>query len=102
MIEIQPTDLAAIDGAVILDVREDHEFAEVRATTAVSIPMSQFVDRLAEVPTDETLYVICAAGGRSAQVAQFLEQRGYEAVNVAGGTGSWVSDGLPTLSGAPA
>ncbi|AMB59252.1 rhodanese-like domain-containing protein [Microterricola viridarii] len=102
MIEIQPTELAAIDGAIILDVREDHEFAEVRAATAVSIPMSQFVDRFDEVPVDETLYVICAAGGRSAQVAQYLEQRGYEAVNVAGGTGAWVAAGLPTLSGAPA
>lgn len=102
MIDIQPTELAAIDGAFILDVREDHEFAQLRAASAHSIPMSQFIERFDEVPAEETLYVICASGGRSAQVAQYLEQRGLDAVNVAGGTIAWAEAGLPTLSGAPA
>lgn len=101
MIEIQPTELAALDGAIVLDVREDYEFAQQRVPGALSIPISQFIERFDEVPTDETLYVICAVGGRSAQVAQYLEQRGYDAVNVAGGTIAWAEAGLPTESGTP-
>ncbi|MET1020078.1 MAG: rhodanese-like domain-containing protein [Microterricola sp.] len=101
MIEIQPTELAAIDGAVILDVREEYEFEQLHVPSARSIPISQFIERFDEVPADETLYVICAVGGRSAQVSQYLEQRGYDAVNVAGGTIAWAEAGLPTASGAP-
>lgn len=101
MNEIQATELQSIDGAYVLDVREDYEFAQIRLPNAVNIPISQFMNRFNEVPADETLYVICAVGGRSAQVAQYLEQRGYDAINVAGGTNAWADAGLPTLSGAP-
>lgn len=102
MIEIHPSELATIEGSIVLDVREEYEFAQQRVPHAVNIPISQFIDRLDEVPADETLYIICAVGGRSAQVAQYLEQRGYDAINVAGGTNAWADAGLPTLNGAPA
>ncbi len=102
MIEIQPTELAALKDAIVIDVREVSEFEQVRLPHAVNIPISQFIERFDEVPTEATLYVICAVGGRSAQVAQYLEQRGYDAVNVAGGTYAWADAGLPTTSGASA
>lgn len=77
----------------LIDVREDHEFAAGRVPGAVSIPMSQLGERLGELP-DGAFDVICQAGGRSAQVVTALEARGYDATNVAGGTGEWIDRGF--------
>lgn len=83
-------------GAQLIDVRETDEYAEVRAQGAVNIPMSEFVGRIDEIDLDRDIYIICKLGGRSAQVAEYLEQRGIEAINVNGGTDGWVAAGLPT------
>jgi rhodanese-related sulfurtransferase len=91
--------LAKLPDAAIIDVREPDEFAQVRAAGAVSIPMSQFVERASELPADETLYVICASGVRSARVVEYLEGHDYRAVNVEGGTYAWSDAGLPVLQG---
>jgi len=34
-------------------------------------------------------YVICQIGGRSEQASLFLDQEGYQVVNVLGGTSAW-------------
>lgn len=101
MREIDVTELETIlaEGAPLVDVREADEFAEARVPGAVSVPLSEFVARIDEVPADGTVYVICAAGGRSAQAAQYLEARGVDAVNVAGGTMAWLQSGRTVASG---
>lgn len=86
-------------GAQLIDVRETDEFAEVRADGAVNIPMSEFTSRVGELDQDRDIYVICKLGGRSAQVGEYLEQRGIDAINVAGGTDGWVAAGLPHTTG---
>lgn len=103
MQEITTTELAALgESAIIIDVREDGEYEQVRVPGSTHIPMSDFVTRIAEVPKEETLYIMCAAGGRSAQVTAYLAQEGYDAVNVQGGINAWQSAGLPSESGAVA
>ena len=96
---ITVTELAALSDATIIDVREPDEFAQVRAAGAVNVPMSQIIERIDELPADETLYVICAVGGRSAKVAEYLESRDYDVVNVEGGTYAWTDAGLPVKQG---
>ncbi|MEJ3405174.1 rhodanese-like domain-containing protein [Rathayibacter sp. YIM 133350] len=99
MESITPAELAALgDDAVIIDVREVDEVAQVRVPGALNIPMSQFVDRIGELP-EGTLYVMCAAGARSARVTEFLEQQGYDAINVSGGIGEWAAGGHPVERG---
>jgi rhodanese-related sulfurtransferase len=75
----------------LLDVREDWEtkLAPV-PTDIVHIPMGQIADRLGELdPVKETV-VICRSGGRSAQVAHFLERQGFGKVfNLSGGILAW-------------
>jgi rhodanese-related sulfurtransferase len=94
--QIPTAELAALGSeAVLIDVREDDEYAAARVAGSVHIPMSAFVARLAEVPKDETVYIMCAAGVRSAQVSAFLNQQGYDAVNVDGGLTAWQQAGLP-------
>lgn len=83
--------------AVVLDVREDDEWAAGHAPEARHLPMSQLSGRLDEVPHAEPLYVICRSGGRSARVVAFLAQQGRNAVNVEGGMQSWQATGRPMV-----
>lgn len=99
-----PTLHAALEGAnapdtprvTVVDVRETHEFESGHVPGAVSIPLSEFVERVGEVTSlPGEVYVICESGGRSAQVTAWLGQQGYDVANVAGGTGAWRTAGHP-------
>ncbi len=87
-------------GAVLVDVREPHEYAEVHAQGARLLPLSEFESRYAELPKDAELIMICRSGARSERAGQMLLDQGYGHVsNLTGGTLAWVQDGLPTLEG---
>ncbi|MGY1716989.1 rhodanese-like domain-containing protein [Geodermatophilus sp. SYSU D01106] len=84
--------------AVLLDVREDDEWVAGHAEGATHIPMGEVPARLDDVPEGDPLYVVCRSGGRSARVAAWLNQNGYDAVNVGGGMGAWEAAGRPLVS----
>lgn len=96
---IDTTALNQLDGITLIDVREEHEYIGGHAPMAKNVPLSHFVDRVDEVPRDETVYIICESGGRSAQAVQWLDGQGFDAVNVEGGTAAWRSAGLPIETG---
>ena len=81
------------EGGYLLDVREDDEWNAGHAPDAVHIPLGALGDRVAEVPKDKKVYVVCRAGGRSAQATMALNQAGWDAVNVAGGMQAWEQAG---------
>jgi rhodanese-related sulfurtransferase len=85
--------LREAQGVPLIDVRESDEYAAGHVPGAVNLPMSTLGDHLDELP-DEPFHVICQAGGRSARVVQALTERGYDATNVDGGTGEWISGGF--------
>ena len=86
--------------AALIDVREQWEYAEVRAPEATLIPMSQFMQRFGEVARDREALIICHTGQRSLRVARFLAQQGYTRVaNVTGGMEAWEAAGLPVERG---
>ncbi len=89
--------------ALVLDVREPHEFSEMRLEGSFLLPMSQLNTRLDEIPRDRPILVMCQVGGRSARVTGFLRQQGFEDVgNIAGGIDAWQRMGLPVRQGPPA
>lgn len=90
------------DGIVLIDVREAGEYAEARVPGAVLIPLATVPDRVGDIPAEGTVYLICAAGGRSLQAAEYLAAQGRDTVNVAGGTKAWVASGKPFDSGSVA
>ena len=90
------------EGAILIDVREPDEWAEVRVPGGFLIPLQNVPERLAEIPEEGTVYVICALGGRSRTAAEFLREQGRDAVNVFGGTTAWVDADFPTEAGEPA
>ncbi len=91
---------AALDGgATLIDVRTPEEYEQARVPGARLIPLDQLQVRVEEVPQGETVYVICALGGRSMAAAQALNAAGWDCVNVAGGTNAWLEEGRPYESG---
>jgi rhodanese-related sulfurtransferase len=85
-------------GALLLDVRNPHEWQAGHAEGAAWIPMSELAERQEELPTDREIVVICKTGSRSAQVAKALVAAGYGAVNVAGGSEAWQAAGLAIVT----
>jgi rhodanese-related sulfurtransferase len=88
------------DDLLLVDVREVAEFRTGHVPGAVNIPMSVLPVRVHELPKDRPVHIICQSGGRSMQVTIWLAQQGYQPINVAGGTGTWVRAGGPLSDGA--
>ena len=87
--------LAEDPSAPLIDVRSPEEFAAGRVPGAVLMPMHTVPIRYQEIPRDAKVYLVCHSGGRSMQVAHWLDQQGYDAVNVDGGTAAWAMSGYP-------
>jgi rhodanese-related sulfurtransferase len=101
--QIPAVDAAAVPAdAILLDVRENDEWAAGHADGAVHIPMGEVVGRLSEVPEGGRIHVVCRVGGRSAQVTQYLIAQGMDAVNVNGGMLDWEASGRPVVDGSGA
>lgn len=89
------------NNAVLLDVRENDEWAAGHAPGAVHVPMGQVPQRLDELATtlpDRPVHVVCRSGGRSARVTTYLVQAGWDAVNVDGGMRAWAAAGRPMVT----
>lgn len=84
------------DGAVLVDVREPHEWRAGHARGARHIPLNQLPAELDSLPKESPIYLICATGNRSRTAAAFLHKQGFSRpVNVRGGTVAWQRAGLP-------
>ena len=104
MKQIAPVELAAWLGdagrakPVLLDVREPWEVQTCSIAGSMHIPMRAVPARASEVDPRQDVVVICHHGGRSMQVAMFLEKNGYPKVhNLAGGVDSWARTVDPSM-----
>jgi len=78
---------------VLLDVREAWEVAVSPFPGAMHVPMREIPSRIGELPQQRTIVCICHHGARSAQVAMFLQHRGFERVyNLSGGIDAWARE----------
>jgi rhodanese-related sulfurtransferase len=83
--------------AILLDVREDHEWAAGHAPEAMHLPMSRISAQAGDLPTGRPIVCVCHVGARSAAVAAALSRAGWEAVNLTGGMDAWAAAGLPVV-----
>jgi rhodanese-related sulfurtransferase len=91
--------LAAGAQFVLVDVREEGEFAAGRAAGAIHIGKGVIErDIEAKVPNPDTpLVLYCGGGFRSALAADSLQRMGYtNVVSMDGGWSAWVKAGMPT------
>jgi rhodanese-related sulfurtransferase len=89
---------ALLEEALVVDVREPWEYAEGHLPGAVNIPLSTLPARLAELPQDRPILLVCNSGNRSGVAADFLVQQGFpgeKVYNLEGGTYAWMASGLP-------
>ena len=75
---------------VLLDVREPWEYEKARIEGATLMPMHEVPSRIGQIDEDKEVVAICHHGGRSMQVAMFLEKQGFKRVhNLVGGIDAW-------------
>ncbi|MDH3228159.1 MAG: rhodanese-like domain-containing protein [Alphaproteobacteria bacterium] len=105
LIEIDAATLCrwlASDMAVLVDVREEWEFAQDRIPGAINLPLSKFDIRKLPVEDGRRLVLTCAVGRRSAQAAGILLATGRDtATHLQGGMLAWDDAGFESESGAP-
>lgn len=101
--DLPPHDAArriADGSAFLLDVREPDEFALAHVAEAVLIPLGEITARVAEIPDDRDVIVMCRSGRRSGEAQRSLMERGYRRIaNLDGGIIAWEKAGLPIRSG---
>lgn len=86
--------------AVVLDVRDDAEFAGGHITDARHIPLAQLAERIKEIQKfkDKPILVNCQAGVRSAKACDILRANQFTQVyNLQGGLNAWVQAKLPIV-----
>lgn len=83
---------------LLLDVREAQELAICSLPGVKHLPMHLIPVKHSELPSDQEIVVICHHGGRSMQVALFLEHHGFNRVhNLSGGVEAWATNIDPTM-----
>jgi len=88
--------------AVMVDVREPNEYAEVHASGVRLIPVNTVIGEAKQIRDfagDKEVLFICKSGARSALAAEFAVAAGVDDLalfNVEGGTQAWVAAGFPT------
>lgn len=93
---VDPADVP--EDAQLIDVREQNEWDAGHAPRARHLPASELIARLDELPEDGDLYLVCRSGGRSRQVAMWMNHNGYDAIDVRGGMDQWFESGLPLVA----
>ena len=71
-------DAMAVDGTVLIDVREEGEFAEGHLPGAINIPIRELPENLDKIPTDRPVLIYCASGWRAGLALSSLGLMGYD------------------------
>ncbi|MCX7622888.1 MAG: rhodanese-like domain-containing protein [Thermomicrobium sp.] len=96
--EVTPTEAQARQrtGALVIDVREPHEWKTGHIPGARLIPLDELPLRVAELDPEREIVLVCRSGNRSAQATLYLQRAGFRrVVNLAGGMIAWTRAGLP-------
>jgi rhodanese-related sulfurtransferase len=84
--------------ALLIDVREPHEFAENRIPDAHHIPLRQITHKIETLKQhgERPIIVSCHTGRRSEIVCRLLRRHGFDNLyNLAGGISGWRRANLP-------
>lgn len=71
-----------LNSVILVDVRTPEEFAAGHIEQARNINWydSDFTEQMEAIDKEQTIYVYCKKGGRSAKAAQLLDSLGYKKV----------------------
>jgi rhodanese-related sulfurtransferase len=102
--QVPTTTVAQVgDDAFLLDVRDLEEWDAGHAPSATHVPMMEIPVRVAELPSDRDIVVVCRVGSRSAQVVAYLRAQGWDRIaNLDGGMFAWHAAGRDVVTSAGA
>jgi len=81
---------------LVIDVRSPEELKEGFIAGSQLMPFWEIAKGQKSVPTGPPVLLVCAVGGRSLAVGQYLSQKNYQEVyNLQGGIDNWKRAGLP-------
>ena len=89
----------AINGAIIVDVRDEMEMNGKKfiVPDVICLPTKQFAREFEKLPKDKPLIMADSVGLKSKEAVLFLMQKGYTNIaNLNGGIIDWEKDNLPT------
>jgi len=95
---LEATQLINRQDALMVDVREQAEYAQAHILNARWLPLSQIEARIGDIEKfkDKPVIVYCASGNRSSAAAATLRKSGFSNVsNLSGGFAAWQQAGLP-------
>lgn len=96
------TQMAASEGAVVLDVRTPEEFSQGHLEHAVNVDWNSadFDKRIAKMDKSSTYFVYCLSGGRSGSAAADMRAKGFtNVIEMEGGMMAWRAAKLPEVMG---
>lgn len=78
---------------ILLDVREQDEYAMAHIEGSKLLPLSAWPATAADLPRETKYYVHCAKGMRSARAQHWMLQNGFtDVTNIAGGMEAWLQE----------
>ncbi|MBB2496811.1 rhodanese-like domain-containing protein [Aquipseudomonas ullengensis] len=93
------TALVNSDQGVVLDVRNNKDFATGHIVDALNIPYEKLAGRMAELEKHKakTIIVVDAIGQHAGSAASELKKAGFTAAKLGGGIATWRGDNLPVV-----
>lgn len=83
---------------LVIDVRSPRELRQGRIAGSILIPFWNILKGNHNLPEERPLLLVCAVGGRSFAVGQYLVRTGYEEIyNMSGGIESWKKSRYPVV-----
>ncbi len=93
------TTYADRNDVVLLDVREDDEWAAGHIDGATHIPLGELSARRGELPAGRRVVTVCRTGGRAGKATAALTEAGVTAETMDGGMNEWAEQQLPVTTG---
>ena len=89
--EVTPGELTNMREALVIDVREPHEWNAGHIEGARHIPLRQLPHNLESIPRDQDVVLYCHMGSRSAMALEMLRDAGFQrARHLKGGYAAWL------------
>lgn len=93
--DIAADQVAGLEHAQLVDVREDYEWDAGRIPGARHVALGELMAVADTIERDAPVVFICRVGGRSTMAANAFRRAGYDAYSLDGGVLEWTARGLP-------
>jgi len=85
-VDISRSQLAELENHLLVDIRETYEVEQQKEKEKhIHIPMNDLLNAPEQLPKEQPIVLVCAAGIRSKFVASELNKKGYETYSLVGG-----------------